>query len=88
MNKAYVIKIIDTRGKAWFYTRFNLRAMLRYPIQTIHYGISVSNLSDAKLYKSKGKALIRARKVKKICESRNSNTIIVAEIRSESNDKS
>lgn len=80
MNKAYVIKIQEPRGKAWFYTRFNLRAMLRYPIQTIHYGISVSNLSDAKLYKSKGKALLRARKVRKICKAKNSNVVAVVEV--------
>lgn len=80
MNKAYVIKIIDIRGRVWFYTRFYSRAFIRNPIQTIHYGTSVSFLSGAKLYKDKGKALKRARKVRKICKARNNFTVAVVEV--------
>lgn len=76
MNKVYVIKIIDLRGKAWFYTRYYSRALIRHPIQTLHYGTSVSFLSGAKLYDDKENALKRARKVKKICEDNYYVTVV------------
>jgi hypothetical protein len=89
MNKAYVIKIQEPQGcwRVYYYARFCWKGLFSCPIATIRYGNTVARLSDAKLYRSKGKALIRARKIRKIHKVENSNIVTVVEVRSESNDK-
>lgn len=86
MNKAYVIKIQNPYlygyGRIYYYARFYWKGLFSCPIETIRYGNTVTRLSDAKLYKSKGNALIQARKIRKKHKIENNNIVTVVEVRS------
>lgn len=85
MNKAYVIKMRGpySHGLVYYYARFRWKGLISCPIETIRYGNTVARLSDAKLYKNKGKALTRARKLRKIFKIENCNIVTVVEVRSD-----